>query len=76
MSPDIEGKIYNFLYFKDSGAEGALYQSNSFGSDVGLPPGSTTWGSIALKASKSNAVHGKSPTVQTNALRLLAIIKH
>ena len=31
---------------------------------------------VEIKASSVSAVHGKSNTVQNNALRLLAIIKH
>ena len=76
MNPNIEGKIYNFLIFEDSGYNGSLYIGNLFDVNVGLTNGNTSWGSIAFDSSKSNNLYGKSLTVQPESLRVHYIIKY
>ena len=63
------------MFFSESGSTGALWQSNVFGASQGVANSESSWGCIALDATKSNGTYGNSKTVQPNALRLLAIIK-
>ena len=73
--PDISGAFSHFG-IHNANAVNAFAISNEQPAKFSLPSGSTLRGfDIRFNASKDSAVCGKSSTVQTNALRLLAIIK-
>ena len=76
--PDISG------WFGSGNRSGVFWEAGgAFSVDYSENGPSPTWDpngnrphKINYSAKASNAIHGKSPTVQTNALRLLAIVKY
>ena len=74
--PDITGTVYGPLLGGSASADRA-FEVSKIGTtvNVGTGSGSSTLVNIDFAASRSSSLNGKSTTIQTNALRLLAIIK-
>ena len=75
--PDISGWLYPVMSStSDNQSSGSLYFSEPVsGAVIGSTSDNVRWRSFSFSASRSCAIHGKSTTLQTNALRLLAIVK-
>lgn len=77
MFPNIVGKTNDIVMWEYQGHKysGALFENGSRHDSAGSH-GASYWNIIGLNASRSNAIYGRSGTVQPETLRSLYIIKY